>query len=220
MKERKPFRCALIVGVSLFLFAATSSCTSSTSEKKVAQAIQKEEFQDGDIIFHTSESRQCEAVQKATHSPYSHCGIIFKDNGQWMVYEAIQPVVKTPLKKWIARGKDSKYVVKRLKDSESLLSSEKISGMKNYCNALLGKNYDIYFEWDNDRIYCSELVWKAYKEVTDIEVGKLQHLKDFDLSSDIVRTIMRERYGDNVPYEELVISPAAVFESPLLEAVN
>lgn len=215
MKERNSFRLLFIAAVSLFLFA----CNSPT-EKQVERSIEKAGFQDGDIIFQTSESRQCEAVQLATHSPYSHCGIIFKDNGKWMVYEAVQPVKKTPLNEWIARGKDGVFVTKRLKNDESILSNKVVQNMKEYCTSMLGKSYDIYFEWDNEKIYCSELVWKAYKEKAGIEVGRLQQLKDFDLSSSIVKQIMKERYGDNIPLEEQVISPAAIFESPLLISVN
>ena len=36
----------------------------------------------GDIIFQTSESAQSTAIQLATHSPYSHMGIVYVDNGQ------------------------------------------------------------------------------------------------------------------------------------------
>ena len=32
------------------------------------------------------------------------------------------------------------------------------------------KDYDLYFEWSDDKIYCSELVWKIYKNGADIEL--------------------------------------------------
>ncbi|EPR85580.1 hypothetical protein [Acinetobacter gerneri] len=35
-----------------------------------------EDFQTGDIIFQTSKSAQSLAIQKATHSPYSHMGML------------------------------------------------------------------------------------------------------------------------------------------------
>ena len=71
---------------------------------------------DGDIIFHTSKSAQSIAIQKATNSKYSHMGIIFNRDGSPYVYEAVKTVRYTPLKKWIARGEDGHYVVKRLRD--------------------------------------------------------------------------------------------------------
>ena len=58
-----------------------------------------------------------------------------------------------------------------------------------------------------------------YKEVLNVEVGKLEKLKDFDLSDNFVKKIMKQRYGKNIPFDEKVISPKAMFESELLETV-
>ena len=43
---------------------------------------------DGDVIFQTSLSSQSVAIQRATHSRYSHMGIIFFRSGQPYVFEA------------------------------------------------------------------------------------------------------------------------------------
>ena len=91
--------------------------------------------------------------------------------------------------------------------------------MKAVGDQFKGKNYDLTFEWSDNRIYCSELIWKMYQRATGIEIGKLEKLRSFDLSNEAVRKKMKERYGDNIPLEEPVISPAAVFESELLITV-
>ena len=46
-----------------------------------------------------------------------------------------------------------------------------------------------------------------------------QKLRDFDLSDAAVKAKMRERYGGRVPLDEPVISPAAMFDSTLLETI-
>ncbi|WP_206680678.1 hypothetical protein [Hymenobacter polaris] len=38
-------------------------------------------LREGDLIFHTSQSAQSQAIQLATHSPYSHCGLLYKTGG-------------------------------------------------------------------------------------------------------------------------------------------
>ena len=43
-------------------------------------------LRDGDIIFHTSRSAQSLAIQRATHSPYSHVGVIFLRDGKPFVF--------------------------------------------------------------------------------------------------------------------------------------
>lgn len=172
----------------------------------------------GDIIFQTSTSAQSQAIQLATHSKYSHCGIVFEDGGKWFVFEAIQPVTTTPLDYWIVRGENSKYTIKRLKDTTAL-TPEAFRKMKASAQKMTGKDYDLYFEWSGERIYCSELVWKLYKDATGLEVGKLKHLRDFDLSNPAVQQKMKERYGNDIPLNEAVISPADIYDSELLETV-
>lgn len=55
------------------------------------------QLRNGDLIFHTSQSAQSRATQLATHSAWSHCGIVYQLAGQWQVFEAVQPVKRTPL---------------------------------------------------------------------------------------------------------------------------
>lgn len=177
-------------------------------------------IRDGDIIFHTSLSAQSKAIQTATKSKYSHCGIIYTINNKHYVFEAVQPVKFTPLDKWIARGKNSEYVVKRLKNADSVLTSETLRKMRQIGKGFLDKDYDLTFEWSDAKIYCSELIWKVYQRGAGIEVGKLERLKDFDLSDKAVQAKMEERYGKNIPLNEIVISPKAIFDSELLESVR
>ncbi|WP_297332213.1 YiiX family permuted papain-like enzyme [Flavobacterium sp.] len=200
-----------IISITLFTSCKTDTNGSITSDNIL--------LQEGDIIFQTSESEQSKAIQLATNSPYSHCGIIFKQDTSYYVYEAIQPVTKTLLKEWIKRGKDNHYVIKRLINADNVLTDEALLRMRETGKAMSGKDYDLYFEWNNDKIYCSELVWKIYKEGTGLEIGKTQQLKDFSLSNSIVQQKLKERFGENIPLNEKVISPAAIFNSSLLYTV-
>jgi hypothetical protein len=187
---------------------------------EVKQLADNDEIKNGDLIFQTSLSGQSKAIQLATDSKYSHCGIIYSENGQFYVFEAIQPVKTTPLDKWIARGKDGHYVIKRLKNEPQVLTAETLQKMQLEGNKFKGKNYDLTFEWSDDKIYCSELIWKIYQRATGIEIGKLQKLSDFDLTNEAVKKKMKERYSDKIPTNEIVISPAAIFDSELLITVK
>ena len=177
------------------------------------------EIQEGDIIFQSSTSGQSLAIQLATHSKYSHVGIIYKIDGEWFVYEAVQPVKTTPLEKWITYGDGNHYWIKRLINADEVLTPEALQKMKTIGQKFKGKNYDLYFEWSNERIYCSELVWKIYKEGAGVEIGELQKLSEFDLTSPEVKRKLKERYGNNIPMNEKVISPGAMFDSELLVEV-
>lgn len=175
------------------------------------------ELKEGDILFHTSTSSQSSAIQLATHSVYSHCGLLFHRNANdknWYVLEAVQPVKWTPLDNWIVRGKAKHLVIKR-----AVITIKQQDAIKNEALKFLGKNYDYTFEWSDNKIYCSELVWKAYFNATGIKLGNLLPLSSFDLKNKQVSKILKERYGDKIPYTENVISPNAIFTSDKLTTV-
>ncbi|MCL2524371.1 MAG: YiiX family permuted papain-like enzyme [Betaproteobacteria bacterium] len=195
MSGRSAFLIALFVSVSAFAEYAPQA---------------------GDIVFHTSRSAQSKAIQAATKSPYSHMGIVLFRDGKPYVYEAVQPVKYTPLQQWLDRGEGRRYVIKRLKSPLSAAAVDKLyQDSKRY----EGKPYDLAFEWSDDRIYCSELVWKLYQSATGLELAPLSRLGDFDLAHPAVKAKLKERYGTNIPINEPVVSPAAIFASPLLQTV-
>ena len=177
-------------------------------------------LKDGDIIFHTSRSAQSIAVQRATGSRYSHMGIVLLRGGKPYVFEAVSTVRYTPLGQWTARGNGGHYVVKRLRNADTLLTPGAVAKLRAGTSDFEGRPYDLTFEWSDKRIYCSELVWKLYQRALGVRIGELQKIREFNLGDPAVRAKMRERYGDKVPMDEPVISPVAMFESPLLVTVE
>ena len=178
-----------------------------------------DKIKEGDMIFQTSQSKQCEAIRIATNSKFSHCGIVFIEKGEKYVFEAVQPVKYTPLETWITHGKDNHFVVTRIKNASTLLSQETLQKMKNYANGLKNKDYDLYFEWSDDKIYCSEFIWKIYKNGAGIELCSLQKLKDFNLEDTRVQAILAERYGTKIPLEENVIAPSNLEQSKIVTTI-
>ena len=201
---------------TLISFAGLYSCAKKDNTTYKKQGI--ESLKDGDIIFQTSQSVQCEAVRIATRSKFSHCGIIFTRDTKKFVLEAVQPVKITPFEEWIKHGKNNCYLVKRLKDT-LLLNNQKMVNMKHIGTQFINKDYDLYFEWSDDKIYCSELVWKIYKEGAGIELCKQETLKSFNLKNSKVQEILKQRYGNTIPLEEKVVAPSQLANSHLLETI-
>jgi hypothetical protein len=146
-------------------------------------------------------------------------GVIFIENDAPVVYEAVGPVTRTPLEEWIQRGDGGRFVVKRLSEADLLLTEDAVARLRSAGEQYAGRPYDLYFEWSDDRIYCSELVWKMYESALGIEIGKLQRFGDFDLSDPVVVRKLRERFPDDIPVDEVVISPASMFASEELVTV-
>ena len=90
--------------------------------------------------------------------------------------------------------------------------------VKTYCLDEMGKDYDIYFNWDDTEIYCSELVWKAY-QAANLSICDAQPLKSYNLTHPLVLETMKQRYGVNIPWDEPMVAPSDLFSSPLLETI-
>jgi hypothetical protein len=175
----------------------------------------EKELKNGDIIFIESTSGQGKAIQLATKSNLTHVGIIFIENGKPMVYHAVEPVMKNTLDEFKSMSSDGKIYIKRLKD-QSLLTDEKVTKMLSEAKSKLGLHYDYLFSWNDEQLYCSEFVWKLYSHNLGLSLGKLKQLKDFDLSHPVVKFKLQERYGNNIPLKEEMISPGDMYNSELL----
>lgn len=168
----------------------------------------------GDIIFQSLRDSELGAViEAATKSPFSHCGIVTKQGDAWMVLEAIGPVQETPLAYWILRGKNMKYDVFRLDDRYQA----KIPNIIANARAYLGRPYDIQYQFDDDKIYCSELVFKGFKQATGEDLGNVVELGTLDWKDheDFIRRIT----GGDLPLHRLMITPADLARAKQLHHV-
>jgi hypothetical protein len=177
-------------------------------------------LKDGDVVFHESKSAQSRAIRLATQSRYTHVGLIRIVRGRPMVLEAIRTVRLTPFKKWVARGVDGHVVVKRLKDRTPFTVRQNRKRLLRVGRSYLGKRYDGAFAWDEKRIYCSELVYRIYRKGLGIELGTVEAFRDMDLSSPVVKKLIRIRRGHNLDLNEPIITPVSIFNDPKLRTVG
>lgn len=157
---------------TLFLALLLSSHTSAANDPLLAQ------LKSGDVVLHTSKSRLSLPIREATKSPYSHVGMIEVDEkGEVFVLEAIEPVSRTPWSRWKARGEGSKVTVLR-----STLKPSELARVQEWAKAQLGRPYDVRFQWDDEKLYCSELVSKAFEHGSGKPWGRRERIRDLSLS--------------------------------------
>jgi uncharacterized protein YycO len=168
----------------------------------------------GDIVFQVKKTTQGVAVQQATGSPYTHCGVVFDDRGTLKVLEAVGPVKVTPVKEFVAASDPGTFCAKRLK---APVSQEAFAKGSAWAASQVGKPYDTGFKWDDKKIYCSELVWKTYA-AAGIELCKPRPFRSYDLEKPAVKAIIARRYGsvDQLPLDEIAVAPGDLANSPLL----
>lgn len=194
---------SLLLAVCLFL----TSCVS-------AGPITPYKPQHGDIVFQSlPHVPVIDAIEGSTHSPYSHCGIVVNQDNVWHVLEAIGPVKLTRLERWISQGRDDAFAVYRLKPA----FQPKVDAMITAAEKFIGLPYDIQYELDDEKIYCSELIYKGFLKASGERMGKTVKLGDLDWRPH--EKVIRAIAGDPAPVEREMITPRDLAQAEQLEVV-
>lgn len=185
------------------------------------------QLKNGDIVFQESQSRQSKAIREGTNSPITHMGMIYIRKGEPYVYEAVSPHSKprpyrvglTPYKAWVKRGKGKRVWVKRLAENINTLGPKTLKKMRKVAKRYEGKRYDGLFQWDDKKIYCSELVFDIYNKAIGIQLGKVQRVRDLNLKPKSVKRLIKARLGKNLNLNEKIITPVSIFNDNRLITV-
>ena len=148
----------------------------------VAEGTQPPEvpLQNGDVVLQASTSERSALIRKASRSPYSHVGLVEVAKDGVFVIEAVQPVSRTPLATWVKRGEGGWVTVLRPKGLKAATLARVVAAAKKE----LGKPYDARYRWDDERLYCSELVVKAFARGANLSVGTQEVVKTLDLGDE------------------------------------
>lgn len=112
-------------------------------------------LREGDIVFIETRSFQSKFVKMGMMSIWSHCGIAVNTPEGVQIMEADTTVRILPIERFIDKSVGKKFIVKR-----PVQQLTKPIDQAEW----LGRWYDLNFSFDNEEVYCSELVWLIYKE--------------------------------------------------------
>jgi hypothetical protein len=166
----------------------------------------------GDVLFQPLPflSDLVVAIEGITHSPYSHCGVVVRRDKEWHVIEAAAQVTTTPLEEWIDRGRHNQYAAFRLKPEYEKIIPQFVEALHSY----LGRPYDMQYDMDDTAIYCSELIYKGFRDATGDELGRLVRLGDLDWQP--FRDTITRYGGDPPPLDRIMITPKHLAEAEQL----
>ena len=161
--------------------------------------------QEGDVLLQSlPHSELTDAIETASESPWSHCGILVKRGGHWQVAQALMDVHYTPLIEYLIQGRDLRVSSFRMKN----LTAEQRARLQPGIAKLLGKPYDINYEPDDRKIYCSELVWKVYDRELGIHWGEWEAFGTLNWKP--VEVFVRSVERGKVPLDRMMITPVAL----------
>ncbi|GAB4176946.1 MAG: hypothetical protein Kow00108_12390 [Calditrichia bacterium] len=127
-------------------------------------------IKEGDIVFQIRPEKRYRIMSFITPATYNHCGIIVMSDDQPSILSAETTVKQMPLMEWIKLGEDSKFLI--LRPVEKLQESMKniIRAAKSY----KGRPYDYSYEWDERKIYNTELIQKAFYKGAGVHLGSVE----------------------------------------------
>ncbi len=170
--------------------------------------------QKGDMVFQSlPHGAMVDMIEGSTGSHYSHCGIVVEKNGAWYVLEAIGPVQEISLDAWIGHGRGNAFAVYRLKPPYRSAIEPMITAARRY----MGRPYDVHYQMDDERIYCSELLYEGYLQATNTPLGKMEKVSELNWKP--YEELMKGIEGGPVPLERKLITPRAITEAPEVELV-
>ncbi|MCK5581309.1 MAG: hypothetical protein KAJ18_08560 [Candidatus Omnitrophica bacterium] len=203
----------LILGIIYIGYTAPNSWALAIVKSKVINHTKNIDIREGDFIFQHLPGKLLRIISDVTQSQYSHCGIIVKKNNKFYVLEAIGPVKETPLNQWISYGIKDQFTIVRLKKHYQKNIPQIIKAAYQF----QGLPYDIQYEWDDQKIYCSELIYKAAKRGAGIELANFKRLGELNWQphQDFIRYIA----NGELPLNRAMITPEDVAFSEKVHVV-
>jgi len=207
--------------MTLFLFICISLLYPSNDDFKL---------QNGDLIFQEDCSENTGNTIKAVTSSigdyhFTHVGIVYIDNNDSIfVIEATRPkVAVTPLKEYLypqkGKGCYPNSVTGRLKTKYQHLIPKALEEALE----LVGRDYDDGFILNNNKYYCSELIYDILLKANNGEPVFPLNVMTFK-SSETGKTTdgwieYFKRYELPIPEGELGINPGAMSQSEVIDIV-
>lgn len=169
----------------------------------LSSMVQAARYQAGDVILVSLPCYICSLIELEENSKFSHIGIINIENGQPVVYEARGSVKKTSMKSFLNLLKADRVIrIIRLpmvfNAKELRYYFEEFYEGLDYDRGFLWNNFD---EHNNEKLYCSELVYKMLSHFWDFTLKpKKMH---FDQHPDI----WFKYFKGNVPAGKMGLAP-------------
>ena len=186
-----------------------SHSNNSIQKHNSSLEISKLNLQSGDLIFRRGTSVESQIVLLTDqNSEYSHVVMIYKIYGKLFVIHTVPKVddadpgyIKLEsIDEFLSEGKAARLAVYRLFQN----SSEKINIASSYAYNCYIKNYRFDNNYDlvsDKKLYCTELIWKAYKHAgIDLVYNRLKN----------INIIVTSR---------TMIMPSSIIESKLLKKI-
>lgn len=182
------------------------------------------DLQNADLVFVGAEnSAFSQAIKSATAkggTDYTHIGIVEVAQDGAFVIEATSEkgVVRTAWAEFVRTNEGRAMNLMRLKKSVKFNASAVITRAKGF----LGQPYDWAFLPNNDKMYCSELVWETFVGENGERIFKANPMNFYDEKGNLPEFWVQnfKKLGISVPQGVLGTNPNDMSKSPQIELLK
>lgn len=194
-----------------------------------AQTLAIKGLQEGDLLFQDLNCGElCDAIEAVTEGAngqdFSHCAMVIRDADSLVVVEAIGNKVQlNSIQKFFARSGDTlavkNIVVGRVKQPYKELIPVAAANAK----ALVGQPYDDAFLPNNNKWYCSEVLYEAFRKASNSDFFELAPMTFKDPRTQAYFPAWINYYRElNVEIPEAIpgLNPGSISRSNKIEIVK
>lgn len=193
----------------------------------ISCAKQQPRIETGDLLFQVgAESAMSRAITDATQCDsrlnFTHVGIVIAAEGADSVLEATSNggVCTTALGEFLDRsariGSRPAVIAMRLRDTSGVAAS--VARARSFT----GLPYDYSYRPDNNRMYCSELVWESYRDSLGVRIfpARPMNFRAADGTMPAFWTELFEKLGEPIPEGVPGTNPNDMARDPHLEEIG
>lgn len=195
------------------LIALVSVLTLFSIQCQKNQESQFSWIHEGDLIFQRRGELRYRMMDFLQSSYYNHCGIIVKDDGKYKVLSAELTVRTMDLKEWLAKGENRHFLI--LRPQKEVLSN--ISKVVKKAKFYFGRVYDYSYDWDDKKIYNTELIQKSFWAGAGIYLGAPKYVDMFYIAPE--DTTLFEEIKDKLPLNKEVVTVESIINSNHLKNI-
>jgi uncharacterized protein YycO len=203
--------------IAFFFIILFNNCKSTEFSQKI-------QLEKGDLLFQDIDCGEyCESIESVTQgyrgSKFSHIAILDIVDNEYKVIEAVNEGVRViTLEKFL--GRSGKVIVGRMKDEYKPLINKAL----RFSKSKVGSPYDDVFDIDNEKYYCSELIYFAFKSSNEgYDVFELKPMTFKAPNSQNIFPIWQKYFDimkEKVPEGRLGLNPGSISLSDKITIVK
>lgn len=133
-----------------------------------------------------------------------------REGGKWIVYESTVPQSrKVTLCRFLKKAKKWHYAILRPNFN---VKFDDLADVRRLLEQRLGVSYDLGFDYESEKLFCSKMVYDVYRKVFDIEIGSIKTFQQiFEENPESSLSFWNIWFFGKIPWERRTVTPKDQF---------